>query len=147
MLSVKTREAGEWAGRWWQERRLCERVEVRDPESWNKRERGDRGGVEAREETEAVPGAQLGWLTGREKEREKGWCTRSEHINVWVASLIRRCCQGPQRGYCRDTTSTLSSLSLVAPEILAGKMIDEWYQDKHVPWPQRQPCKMMHAAL
>lgn len=139
-------ERGQWVRRRQQERGRCGRVEVRDHETDETR------GIEKAEEELEWGRRQrhslvhsFSWLTarredcrerGREEEREEGRSARSEHVSVWVASLIRRCCQGPQRGGCRDPTSPFSSLS-TGPWDPAGKMIDEWYQDKHGPWPPK----------
>ncbi|KAI9516124.1 hypothetical protein NQZ68_018969 [Dissostichus eleginoides] len=71
-----------------------------------KQEGGGEGrkGVGAREETKTVPGAQLELTDGKKRGL---------------------CCQGPQRGDCRDPTPPTSPPSPLAPEIRPGKMIDE----------------------
>lgn len=126
---------GQWVRKRQQERGRCGRVEVRDPEtdetrgsereqkrSWS--EGGDKdipwctAWVDWRQEERAVE-------RGRQEEREEGRSARSEHVSVWVASLIRRCCQGPQRRDCRDPTSPPPFLPFHWP-LRSGRENDWW---------------------
>lgn len=133
----------------------CGWVEVRDPETDETRGRGERTEKKSawgkRRRRSLVH--SLSWLTRRREglwggEREAWRSAQSERISVWVASLIRRCCQGPQSGGRGDPPSSFSSSPHRPPR--SGKkkkrlMSDSKINTRH--GPQRQPCKMMHAGL